>query len=200
MIQLIRSKRRTISLIINREGALVVRAPIKTSLEYINKIIEKKDAWIKKQQNKIKTRLEQNKQNKFIEKDGILFLGKRIIPTGLNLENKELVKIWYKKNTLIFMKEKLDFFTKKFGLKYNKIKITSASKRWGSCSGKGNINFSWKLIMAPQEIVEYVIIHEIAHLRHKNHSQKFWKFVEEMMPDYKKHDNWLKKNGFLLSF
>lgn len=200
MIQLIRSKRRTISLIINREGQLIVRAPLRTNIDYINKIIVKKERWIKKQQIRIKTRLEQKERNKFIDKNGILFLGKRIIPEGLDLENQETVKMWYKKNSLIFIKEKLDFFTKEFGLKYNKVKITNATKRWGSCSGKGNINFSWRLILTPQEIVEYVIIHEIAHLRHKNHSQKFWGFVKEMLPEYKKHDDWLKKNGFLLNF
>ncbi|HLD77173.1 MAG TPA: M48 family metallopeptidase, partial [Rickettsiales bacterium] len=121
-------------------------------------------------------------------------------PKGLNLINQALVKEWFKVKALKIIEKKLDHFGKKFGLKYKRIRITNARTRWGSCSYDNSLNFSWKIITAPKKIVDYVIIHEMAHLRHKNHSTRFWNLVAEMMPDYEKYDQWLKKNHFLLHF
>ena len=74
------------------------------------------------------------------------------------------------------------------------VKITSAEKRWGSCSGDDNLSFSFRLIMAPPDIIDYVIVHELMHIKEKNHSPKFWKLVEAVMPEYKIHRRWLKDN------
>ncbi|MCX6807530.1 MAG: M48 family metallopeptidase, partial [Patescibacteria group bacterium] len=82
--------------------------------------------------------------------------------------------------------------------KYKQIRVTSAKKRWGSCSHKGNISFSWRLIMATPSIIDYVIVHELAHLREYNHSKKFWQFVAKIIPYYKEQRKWLKDNGYTL--
>lgn len=94
------------------------------------------------------------------------------------------------------LKEKL---YQKRDFKYNKVNITNAQRRWGSCSAKGNLNFSWRLIMASLSVIDYVIVHELVHLEEKNHGRSFWTKVKLLMPDYKKHEDWLKKNGYLLT-
>jgi predicted metal-dependent hydrolase len=200
MIQLIRSKRRTISLIIKDDGDLLVRAPNHTRIEYVQRFLQEKEDWIKKHQNTIKDFLKRKKSHKFITSQGIYLLGKRVIPKKINLKKYSEIKSWYKAEAEKYITKRLDFFADKFDLKYGTLKITDAKRRWGSCSGRNNMNFSWRILMAPKKTVDYVIIHELAHIKHKNHSARFWDFVETMMKDYKKHDNWLEENRFLLDF
>jgi len=200
--QLIRSRRKTLSLQIKSDGSLVVRAPMRYDITRINNFITEKNKWIITKQLEMKNRL--NLRNEMLMKqelsrnEGILFLGEKIKIPFENPQNKTEIILWYKVEALKYITPRLDNFANQLGKKYSKIKITSARKRWGSCSGRGNINFSWRLIMAPQEIVNYVIAHEAAHLLHKNHSARFWNCVAQMVPDYKIHHFWLQKNGFLL--
>ncbi len=116
-------------------------------------------------------------------------------PQGIPLQKNwdEIIKL--KQKAKIYIPERVEYFAKKFDKKYNKIKITSAKTRWGSCTSQKNLNFSYRLIQAEREAIDYVIIHELAHLKYMNHSKKFWNHVEEMMSDYKQWDNWLKKEG-----
>jgi hypothetical protein len=85
------------------------------------------------------------------------------------------------------------------GLVYASLRITSARRRWGSCGPKGTLNFSWRLVMAPPPVIDYVIVHELAHLEIRNHSRLFWERVARWSPDYKQQQAWLKANGRLLS-
>lgn len=87
----------------------------------------------------------------------------------------------------------------KHGISFNRLRISSARTRWGSCSRKRNINLNWRLIFAPQQVLDYVITHELSHLTHMNHSKAFWQHVEGIMPDYRTHRAWLKKNARDLS-
>lgn len=196
--QLIKSKRRTISLQIKPDGALIVRVPLRVDMKRVYNFIKEKNKWIITKQSEIKNKFLQREQLRSeLGAPGlneVLFLGEKI---KLELKKSELI-LWYKREALKHLSARVDFFTKKFFLNYSRVKINSAKTRWGSCSSRGNINFSWRLIMAPPQVVDYVVIHEIAHLKHKNHSQKFWNFVAEMMPDFAQHRKWLKKHGFLL--
>lgn len=189
---------------IKSDGSLVVRAPIKLSINHINSFIKKKSNWIITKQSKIKKQIslrdEMLQQQKNQADKGILFLGKRQDILPKNLQNQKEIILWYRQEALKYIAPNVLHYAKILGVKFGKIKITSAKKRWGSCSGKGNLNFSWRLIMAPKEIVNYVIAHEVAHLLHKNHSAKFWNCVESLMADYKTHHIWLRRNGFLLDF
>lgn len=202
MDQLIRSRRKTLSLQIKSDGSLVVRAPMRYDITRINRFIAEKNKWIITKQLEMKNRL--NLRNEMLMKqelsrgEGIMFLGEKIKIPFKNAQNKTEIIDWYKREALKYITPQLDNFAYQLGKKYSKIKITSARKRWGSCSGRGNINFSWRLIMAPKATVNYVIAHEVAHLLHKNHSAKFWNCVAQMVSDYKTHHFWLKKNGFLL--
>lgn len=103
---------------------------------------------------------------------------------------------WYRKQAQTYMSERVDHFSEKHGLQYKEIRITSAITRWGSCSGRNNLNFPWRLLMAPQEVIDYVVVHELAHTVHKNHSPRFWNLVESIMPDWKVHRGHLKEEGW----
>lgn len=90
-------------------------------------------------------------------------------------------------------------YSKFLAKQVNSIKLKDVKTRWGSCSSKGNVNYSVWLLGAPKEVIEYVVIHEVCHLVHMNHSKDFWDLVESLCPNYKIHINWLKQNGFLIS-
>jgi predicted metal-dependent hydrolase len=106
---------------------------------------------------------------------------------------------WYKARALEFISERAALHAARFGLVHQGIRITSARTRWGSCSPEGRLNFTWRLILAPPEVVDYVVLHELAHLKVKNHSKRFWNKLQSMMPDYKSHVAWLRQNGHGLS-
>lgn len=91
--------------------------------------------------------------------------------------------------------EKLAYYSNIIGVKFNDVRIKEQKTRWGSCSKRGNLNFNWKIIMAPSWVMDYVIIHELCHLRFLDHSKKFWDLVEGHMPQYKEARQWLKENG-----
>lgn len=87
------------------------------------------------------------------------------------------------------------YFAKRMAVDYNRIAVRAAKTRWGSCSAQGNLNFHWKLVLMPPEILDYVVVHELAHRKEMNHSQRFWAEVERILPDYKARRKWLKEFG-----
>ncbi|MFA4888149.1 MAG: SprT family zinc-dependent metalloprotease [Candidatus Omnitrophota bacterium] len=106
---------------------------------------------------------------------------------------------WYKEQARLKIGERAELYSVIAGLKYKKINISNARTRWGSCSAKGRLNFSWRLIMAPIKVIDYVVVHELTHLTIMNHSKKFWQEVAIILPDYKSYRKWLRKNGHLLA-
>jgi predicted metal-dependent hydrolase len=171
-MKIIRSKRKTLALEILSDASLIIRAPKLMPLFLIKKFIKQKQNWITKKQNLITARNKNIKSIKIsqISKEGAL-----------------------KKIT-----ERVKYYSSLSGFKYKNIKITSAQKRWGSCSAQNNLNFPQKLALAPDKIIDYVVIHELCHIKEKNHSRNFWKEVYKLMPNYKIHQKWLKENGYLL--
>jgi len=95
--------------------------------------------------------------------------------------------------------ERVQWYAAKHGLEYKQVKITSARTRWGSCNSRGTLSFSWRLVMAPVPVIDYVVVHELAHTVEKNHSKKFWAKVQIIMPDYQNRIEWLDKNGHLFN-
>jgi predicted metal-dependent hydrolase len=110
----------------------------------------------------------------------------------------ELLAAWYKDQARLILPERTNYFAHQFGLKVRSIRITSARTRWGSCSRLNALSFTWRLVMAPLEIIDYIVVHELAHIAEKNHSRAFWSQVERMLPDYHYRRKWLKNNGRLL--
>jgi len=139
---------------------------------------------------------------------GASFIGSRIVayvPSNTpqaqrDLLVKESLKSWYKSQAQKLLPEQVDYYAKLLNISYNKLRVKDQKTRWGSCSNKGNINLNWRIIMAPNQVTAYVIIHELTHLIFLNHSKDFWKTVEQYLPDYKKWRKWLAKNGRDLFF
>ena len=214
--QIIRSNRKTLSLSINENADLVVRAPYRASYNEIQKFISEKSAWIYNKQRLIKAQLEDNLiqhssdqclylgslyplkiDNNSIEP--ISFNGQMFTITNFNRERISLLlKSWYKKKFIEVALPRLTYFSDKYKLKGNQVRVKEQKTLWGSCSSKNNINLNYLLIMAPMKVIDYVIVHELVHTIHKNHSSKFWQKVETIMPNYKDTRNWLKDNGYKL--
>ena len=117
--------------------------------------------------------------------------GRLLISVAAGANTAPILEIWYRAQARRVFTQKADTFKVIMGVNYNSILIKGQKTRWGSCSAKGNITFNWKLLMAPPDIVDYVIIHELAHRKHMNHSQKFWQFVERYCPRWKEYRKWL---------
>lgn len=215
--KIIRTKRKTISLQITENATLIVKAPFNTDDKTIEKVIVNKKEWIEKNLKKINARNYKFKPKEFVNGEGFLYLGKYYKLTiveeqdvPLKFDNrfylsknalsnaKEVFIHWYKKEAHKKISERVEYYAKKTGFKYNKINITNAQKRWASCSFNNNLNFSWRLIMAPLSIIDYVVVHELCHTVEKKHSKKFWDKIKVILPDYKKRDDWLKEYGHLL--
>lgn len=177
--KLIRSKRRTIALQVNSSAELVVRAPRFVTKRVIENFIDEKRSWI-------------------IDKLDIKRRQKEILENHREEKTENWCKEQKKRARLVF-KNRIEYFEGLTGLKVNKLRLSSAKTRWGSCSFNGTISLVWRLIMAPTEVLDYVVLHEIMHLKHANHSKEYWNALEEYMPDYKKHRIWLKENGFTLN-
>jgi len=112
---------------------------------------------------------------------------------------KKAVEDFYKKKAGEVILDRLQYFNEHYSLRYNRVTFRNQKTRWGSCSSAKNLNFNWRLIMAPIEIIDYVVVHELCHLKHMNHSAAFWKLVAEAIPAHKECRKWLKDNHYLLS-
>ncbi|OGO78257.1 MAG: hypothetical protein A2Y23_15615 [Clostridiales bacterium GWB2_37_7] len=108
------------------------------------------------------------------------------------------LRLWMIEKAEERIKRGAEEFGKSIGVTYNNIRIKDTKTRWGSCSSKGNLNFNFRIVMAPKAAMDYIIVHELCHLKHMNHSKEFWKTVEQHMPDYETYKEWLKKNGLKL--
>ncbi len=158
--ELIYSKRRTIGLSI-KDGTLIVRAPYRTPQKTVESVIKRHEAWILK--NTEKSLLKKEKYG--------------------NLTEEKIKELKLEAKTYLIDKTK--YYSDLMGLKYGRITITSAKTRFGSCSSKGNISFSYRLMLYPEPAREYVVVHELAHLVEMNHSPAFYKIVASVLPDYK---------------
>jgi len=202
---------------INSDAELIVRAPFNTSEKTINKVVLKYKKRLEKTQKEVQLRNLKFNKKEFVNGERFLYLGnyynlkladnRKIL---LDFENefflpkkylsyaKNIFIIWYKRRAYKTISQRVRLYAQKRGFEYNKINITNAQKRWGSCSHQGNLSFSWRLIMAPLPIIDSVVVHELVHLEMKNHSKAFWNKVISLDPEYKEHEEWLKNNGYLL--
>ena len=213
-----RKRKRTISLQISDKSELVIAAPYFTPIGEINRFVQEKQTWINKTIQRHKEESIRNKAKEYntgemfyylgelfplevffepFEHAGVIFWNNRF---HLNAqENKDLRRYYfvslYKKKAREYINQRIDFYSSELNLRAKSVKITSAEKRWGSCSADDNLSFSFRLIMAPPYIIDYVIVHELMHIKEKNHSAAFWKLIEAVMPEYKIPRRWLKDNN-----
>ncbi len=215
--QLVRSRKRrkTISLYVKEDGRIIVYAPSRTPSWEIEKFVERKQSWISERLLE-KERSPGPVEKKFVSGEGFLYLGEPLplqikddpderhplkLSFGEFILNKscierarELFIEWYKKEAKQKLSERMNYYSNRFQLFPKGIKITSAQTRWGSCSRDNQLCFSWRIIMAPLSVLDYVLIHELVHVKEKNHSMKFWSCLESIIPGYKRHRRWLREH------
>ena len=209
------SKRRTIQLQINQMGELVVHAPLRCPMKTIERFITQKADWIEATQNKIRLRQEQNIP--IYDNFQILLFGKPynlVLVDGKKVEFKgsiccfprvycskfnHYVMLNYKKLAKKYLLEKVEHYSKIMGKEPFKLRLSNTKTSWGSCNGRREVALNWRLMMVDETLIDYVVVHELAHLFQMNHSQMFWQVVESVLPNYKTLRNELKKNDYLLS-
>ena len=175
-VTIIKSNRKTISIQVHRDSTVTVRAPRYATNREIERIVREKETWIRKQLEKIAQQKEtatEQQLDKLTEK-----------------EIRELAD-----RALVHIPERVKYFAPLIGVTYVRITIRNQKTRWGSCSGKGNLNFNCLLMLTPPEVIDYVVVHELCHRKEMNHSKAFWQEVERILPDYKKSVAYLKKEG-----
>jgi len=215
--QVIRTRRRTLVLQVMPDAKLIIRAPARASELMIRQAVQEKMPWILKRQRIARETF--RPPVKFAAGEEFLYLGKRHkllvisdanIPLDFNEnefllsaahlhEARRLFENWYKKKTFEIISGRIKPYVERTGLKYTRLSITSAKKRWGSCSLKGRLNFTWRLAMTPLAVVDYVIVHELVHLDEHNHSSRFWQKVRALFPDYRQARRWLRNNHLHLN-
>jgi predicted metal-dependent hydrolase len=214
--KIVRSRRRTIALVITSDAQLIVRAPLRASAAMIDELVREKQGWIRKTIAKIKQR-PQAMVHHYEEGEVFFFLGREyplhIVDDGraaiertdrlcvsrsLQPDIRHRLKRWYVQEAENEIRARCMWFSMTTGYTPASVRVSDARQRWGSCTSTGGLNFSWRLIQAPLEIVDYVIVHELVHLKQPDHSKKFWNKVREIMPDYEKRRKWLRDNERLL--
>jgi predicted metal-dependent hydrolase len=216
---IIRSRRRTVALQITPQAELIIRAPHRAPLETIHRFVREKMSWILAKQRFVRENYRPPIQKRFVEGESFLYLGRSYKLSIVKEANEPLVfngdeflllekhisvgeqvfAWWYKMEAYNIIRQRVDFYADSNGLKYTNFKITSGKKRLGTCSSQGAINFSWRLMMTPIEVIDYVVVHELSHLREHNHSKRFWTNVQSLYPNYKQARLWIKANGHLLA-
>ena len=175
----IRSRRKTLSMQVKGNGQVEIRAPLRTSDAEIRRFLETHRRWLEKHLQKARA-LQQAKA------------GVRKLTAA---ETAEL-----KKKAKRILPERVAYWAPLIGVKPGRIAIRCQKTRWGSCSTKGNLNFNCLLMLAPEGVIDSIVVHELCHLKHMNHSKRFYAEIEKVLPDYRQHQQWLKENGeFLLA-
>ncbi len=211
-----RKRRKTISLQISNNSEVTICAPYFTPAGEINRFVREKQNWIQKTMQKQTSYLPKEKKyasgelfyylgesfplEVFFEESarkGLVFWRDRFYLNSCDaaVDGMSFFITWYKKKAREYLSKRVEFFSGKLSLQPRQVKITSAGKRWGSCSEDNNLSFSFRLIMAPPAVIDYVVVHELMHIREKSHSSRFWKLIEAVMPEYKIHRHWLNEES-----
>ena len=172
--KVIRSRRRSIALVVKEDGSVEIRCPGYVTKKQIEEIACGRTEWIRKQQQKIAAKIE--------------------LPDIEAMSEDEIIQC------RLQLHKRIDSYMSNYsGLRPVGFTIRKQTTRWGSCSSKGTLSFNWRLMLAPPRVLDYVVVHELCHITHMNHSKDFWNKVESIMPDYKIYRDWLKKNGSTLT-
>jgi predicted metal-dependent hydrolase len=215
--EIIRSRRRTFAIEVHSDARVVVRVPLRASNDMVEKIIDKRRSWIHQKQTLARERLRLVPSRGFVDGEGFMYLGGTYRLTVVDGQSvpllfdggfllsrdhagraRDLFIGWYRQEALRKISERVLYHASVSAINYGRVRVTGAGKRWGSCGPNGSLNFSWRLIMAPLGVVDYVVLHELAHIYEKSHSKRFWLKVAELCPDYREHEKWLNDNGHTL--
>ncbi len=218
-VDIIRSKRRKTMAITVRHGKASLRMPARLDLSYGEQFVHAKSAWIKQKLQQQPAPLPRH----FRDGESLLFqgephslklshglprnsikLGAGLLEVGTRQQSPSsthiarLLKDWYKQQANTLLPRRTRELANQIGLQPRDIEIKTYRARWGSCALSGDIQLNWKLLMAPVAVIDYVIIHELCHLQHHNHSSAFWDLVETFEPNHRAHRAWLRQHGHQL--
>lgn len=221
MYKLVRQKRKTLAIYIQDDLTVLVKAPYTINSKMIDEFVAKHQEWINKTVEEKQQRLQ---AKDWLAKREILYLGDKLaveieesltLKSTITTSDKHFIIITPNKNDLFLIKKQVEMYMKKqalklltqftqeycdlLGCKYEKITIRKQKTRWGSCSARGTLSYNVRLIGAPIEVIRYVALHEVVHLIHFDHSKAFWHTIEQIMPDYKLRQNYLKENANILN-
>lgn len=196
------------TLSVGRNGEIIVKAPLRYSDKIVHKFVEKNSEWIEKQMTRVVSRTKQ-----YISGERFWYLGvehelvfgnyksiearegKLNFPEFLKFRVEKELDLWYRNQAKEIISAQLDRTAAQMEASYLHVTFSETKSRWGSCSPENALQFNWKLVMSPPAVINYVIVHELAHTKEKNHGTKFWQIVSYHSPAYKTHRNWLKKYG-----
>lgn len=222
--EIVRKKIKNIGIRITSDGIVRVSSPACITDSYIHEVVYKRADWILSKLRLIEELNKNIHERKYSKGDFIVYLGNEYelkvieevkadskvklkenefeVNVDPELDEEEREKSirdrlteWYKHEAFKVFKERTRYYSQILKLYPENIRIKEQKSIWGSCSSKNNINFNWKLIMAPQAVLDYIVVHELCHLKHRDHSKSFWDLVEQVMPEYRLKRKWLKENG-----
>lgn len=214
---LIRSRRKTASIYIERDGKVSVLVPEKLTARQIDDILESKRKWIYQSLAEWQDLNANRIQRDYVNGEGFLYLGRSYrlklvsdLPEPLMLRDgyfclratkgsapdaDAVFREFYRAKGAVRIPPRVAYFQTKMGVKSKSIRIMDLKHRWASCTASGNLNFHWKCMMAPLTVIDYIVVHELAHLIYLNHSAAFWNEVDKVMPDFQERKVWLRDNG-----
>ncbi len=218
------SIRRTTDIVIERDGKITVRAPLSFTPEQVDAVVESKRMWIYRSLAEWKVLNTLAVTREWVNGETFLYLGKayrlalvssqneplklkngrftlnrNVIEQGGKTAAKEIFKLFYTDKAQQRLAERITHFAPKVGAEVSSVKIKDMGYRWASYGRKGVVNFNWKCLMAPPQVIDYLVVHELCHYHHTDHSDAFWNEVDKVLPDWKKQKEWLRKHGASLT-
>lgn len=219
-----RSNRKSMGIAIERDGAIIVTAPHQAKFNEIEKFVSEKKIWIYQKLAKKKTLNREKPRREFVNGQGFLYLGKsyrlKFIDNGkmksARSPNVTVLRLWhgyfelaesekanarnhfiswYRKQIKEQLKARIPRYDKRIGVTVKDTRILDLGHRWASCGRNGVINFNWRSVMAPVWVLDYILVHEMVHLIERGHTDRFWRLVSRVIPDYEEHALWLNENG-----
>ncbi len=212
--KVIRSKRRTMAVTVTADGSVTVRAPLGMPDGQIERFVLSKKEWIEKTVASMAVKRNAFRPLGFGEHEAAPFFGRTLnvrendkitvfrqgdelfVPAADN--RKDLVIRFYKSELKKYLLEKIPVYCELLGVSCGSVKVGSAKSRWGSCSASGGLNFSYRLALCPPPVIDYVIVHELSHIRHHDHSPSFWRTVAAVYPQWRQCRQWLRDNSFIM--
>lgn len=212
--------RKTTDIVIERDGVVTVRPPADYTPEQVDAVVESKRMWIYRNLAEWKDLNASTVVREWVNGETFLYLGRsyrlslvsdqdcalllkegrfclsrEVIEQGGAVAAQQAFEAYYTAKGLLRIRDRVDYFSSKVGVDAVGLKVKEMGYRWASCGKSGILNFHWKCMMAPPKIIDYIVVHELCHFHHKNHSDAFWNEVDKVMPDYRERKEWLRTNG-----
>ena len=220
--ELILSRRKTIGLTVERDSRLVVRAPEGTTAAQVQTVLARKALWLYRQRRRTERYPANPPRKEFVTGESLLYLGRHyrleVISDSIDSDSiagvrfcgkfqisesqrgeaSLLLRRWYEEHAHRRLSARARTFSRQLGVAFNQLHVSDLKYRWGSCTPQNNLNFNWRIIKAPAFVLDYLVVHELAHLLEPNHSRRFWTIVAVQVPRWEEAKAWLKQFGTLL--